>query len=119
MDSQRLSLKERKAQYLTELESEIERLKTRLPELGIQRAVLFGSTAWGEPGLSSDLDLIVVWDTPLDFLERTVELYRQLAPRVALDLLVYTPKEMETMAETPMIRNALEKGIILYETRSA
>lgn len=114
-----MKLKQRREHYLTELDSEIQRLKLRLPELGIERAILFGSAAWGHPGLASDLDLIVVWDTPLDFLERTVELYRRIAPRVALDLLVYTPQEMERMAITPMIRNALEKGIILYETRTA
>jgi hypothetical protein len=59
--------------------------------------------------------LLIVWDTPLGFLERTVELYRQLQPRVAADLLVYTPGEMEKMRETPLVRRALEEGKVLYE----
>jgi len=51
--------------------------------------------------IASDLDLIIIWDTPLGFLERTVELYRRLRPRVATDLLVYTPSEMERMVDAP------------------
>jgi predicted nucleotidyltransferase len=113
MDNLRLSLKESKAQYLTDLECEIERLRTRPPELGIQRAILFGSTAWGAPGLASDLDLLVVWEPQLDFLVRTVELYRRIAPRVALDLLVYTHLEIETMADEVLkaVRNRIWKAI--------
>ncbi|MGQ9647615.1 MAG: hypothetical protein ACUVWO_13905 [Thermodesulfobacteriota bacterium] len=48
-------------------------------------------------------------------IERTVELYRRLQPRVATDLLVYTPSEMERMADTPLVRRALEQGKVLYE----
>ena len=78
-------------------------------------SVLFGSAAWGEPGLASDLDLLVVWDTPLDFLARTVALYRRLQPQVAVDLLVYTPGEMEGMMRRPFVRKAVEEGRVLYE----
>jgi hypothetical protein len=57
-------------------------------------------------GLTSDLDLLIIWDTPLSFLERTVELYRRLQLRVSADLLVYTPDEMERMADAPLVRRA-------------
>jgi len=97
------------------LRQEAERLTTLASALGVQRVVLFGSLARGEPGLASDLDLLIVWDTPLSFLARTVKLYRRLQPRVAADLLVYTPDEMERMAHTPLIRRALEEGKVLYE----
>ena len=36
---------------------------------GVQRVVLFGSLVRGAPGLTSDVALLIVWDTPLDFLE--------------------------------------------------
>lgn len=61
------------------------------------------------------MDLLIVWETPLDFLERTVELYHRLQPRVAADFLVYTPAEMERMTSTPLVRRALEEGKVLYE----
>jgi len=34
---------------------------------------------------------------------------------VALDLLVYTPQEMEWMRERPFLRQALKTGKVLYE----
>ena len=64
---------------------EVERLTATASELGVQRIVLFGSLVLEEPGLMTDLDLLIVWDTSLGFLERTVELYRRLQPRVATD----------------------------------
>ena len=97
------------------LQQEAQRLTAAAVALGVQRVVLFGSLARGQPGLTSDLDLIIVWDTPLGFVERTVELYRRLQPRVPTDLLVYTPDEMEWMVERQFVRRALEEGRVLYE----
>lgn len=99
------------------LRQEAERLAATAGALGAQRVVLFGSLARGTPALTSDVDLLIVWDTPLDFVTRTVEIYRQLQPREAVDLLVYTPDEMTRMVDRPFIRNALREGTVLYETR--
>ncbi len=63
----------------------------------------------------SDVDLLIIWETSLGFLERTVELYRRLQPRVATDLLVYTPAEMERMMDKAWMRQALAEGKVLYE----
>jgi predicted nucleotidyltransferase len=94
---------------------EVERLKAVAQQLGVERIVLFGSLARGEPGLTTDLDLLIVWDTSLGFLERTVEMYRRLRLRVPADVLVYTPAEMEQMIHTPLVRQALAEGRVLYE----
>ena len=111
----REQLQRRRAAYREALQREVERLTAAAAALGAQRVVLFGSLTRGEPGLTSDLDLLIVWDTSLSFLERTAELYRRLRPRVAADLLVYTPAEMEHMAYTPLVRRALQEGRVLYE----
>jgi predicted nucleotidyltransferase len=108
-------LRQRRDRHQRDLQREIERLAAAAAAVGAQRVMLFGSSVWGEPGLTSDLDLLIVWDTPLDFLARTVELYRRLQPQVAMDLLVYTPAEIEAMAHRPLIRKALEEGRVLYE----
>lgn len=108
-------LRRRRKAHREALWREVERLTVAAKELGVQRVVLFGSLVRGNPGLTSDLDLLIVWDTPLDFLTRTTELYRHLRPRVAADLLVYTPNEMERMAYKPFVRRALEEGRVLYE----
>lgn len=94
---------------------ELLRLTKAAIKAGVQRVILFGPLLHGEPSLHSDLDLLIVWDTPLSFLKRTVELYRRLQPRVATDLLVYTPAEMQRMAHTPLVRQALQEGKVLYE----
>ena len=108
-------LRHRREEHQKALWQEVERLTAAASELGVQRIILFGSLLKREPGLLSDLDLLIVWDTSLGFLERTVELYRRLQPCVATDLLVYTPSEMEHMIHTPLVRRALEEGRILYE----
>jgi predicted nucleotidyltransferase len=108
-------LRLRREAHREALWQEAERLTVAAAELGVQRVILFGSLVQGSPGLTSDLDLLVVWDTPLDFLTRTAELYRHLQPRVSADLLIYTPDEMARMAHRPFVRRALEEGRVLYE----
>ncbi len=108
-------LQERREKHQKALWQEVDRLSAVASELGVRRIILFGSLLNKKPSLTTDLDLLIVWDTSLGFLERTVELYRRLQPRVATDLLVYTSKEMERMIRTPLIRRALEEGKILYE----
>lgn len=107
-------LEEQREAQRAELELELSRLIEALKAIGVQRIILFGSMASGKAGLGSDLDLLVIWDTPLGFIERTVELYRRLQPRVAVDLFVYTPEEMARMADRPLIRRALVEGKVLY-----
>jgi predicted nucleotidyltransferase len=111
----RALLHRRREAHQKALWQEVERLTTAAAELGVQRVILFGSLVRGRPGLTSDLDLLIVWDTPLDFVMRTAELYRCLRPRVSADLLVYTPDEMERMVHTSFVRQALREGRVLYE----
>jgi uncharacterized protein len=113
--SHREKLREERAIYVASLRAEAERLATSAAALGAERVILFGSLTTGEPGLLSDLDLLIVWDTPLDYLTRTVEIYKRLAPRGPVDLLIYTPREMREMVERPFIRMILEEGETLYE----
>ncbi len=107
--------RQRRESHRQALWQEAERLAVAAATLGVQRVVLFGSLARGEDNALSDMDLLIIWETPLGFLERTVELYRRLQPRVAADLLVYTPTEMEQMIHKPWVRQALEEGRVLYE----
>jgi hypothetical protein len=65
----------------------------------------------------TDLDLLVVIQSPLDFVARNVELARRLHAGVALDLLAYTPQEIERMCDRPFLRHALKAGKVLYEKR--
>jgi predicted nucleotidyltransferase len=108
-------LRRRTRDHQNDLVHESKRLASAAAKLGVQRVVLFGSLARGTPGMTSDLDLLIVWDTPLDFVTRAAELYRRLKPRVAIDLLVYTPDEMKQMSYRPFVRHVLAEGKVLYE----
>ena len=71
-----------------------------LPGLGVRRAIFFGSLARGDVGGQSDLDLIFIADTRERFPERCRRFYEALAPRVGMDVLVYTLEEFEAMRGT-------------------
>ncbi len=109
-------LRRRRAIHQQALKQEVQRLTAAAAALGVQRVILFGSLARHDGHLTSDLDLLIVWDTPLGFLDRTVELYRRLQPRVAADFIAYTPAEMERMSHTPFVQRALAEGKVLFET---
>src|SRR2546428_12348973 len=98
-----------------DLEAELERITRALPDLGVTRALLFGSLARGDVRGQSDLDLILIVDTGEPFVERCARVYQALAPAVGMDLLVYTPQEFEAMRERPFLRHALRDAKVIYE----
>jgi predicted nucleotidyltransferase len=53
-----------------------------------QRIILFGSLASGPLAEWSDVDLVVIKETPLSFLQRSAEVLRLLHPRAGVDVLV-------------------------------
>ncbi|MFQ6099249.1 MAG: nucleotidyltransferase domain-containing protein [Armatimonadota bacterium] len=84
-----------------------------LAALGAERVILFGSRARDDHEPWSDADLVVVMPSSLTFVERLVDVYRQVSPRITMDILVYTPEEFA--AGNPVIREALKEGKVLYE----
>ena len=84
-----------------------------------QKVILFGSMAGGEVHEWSDIDLVIVKDTPKRFLARLKEVALLCRASVGVDYLVYTPQEFERMAadgeNTFFRREILEKGRVLYE----
>jgi len=59
---------------------------------------LFGSWARGEADTLSDVDLVIIKETPASFFERLAEVSKLLpADRGGVDLLVYTPEEFREM----------------------
>src|SRR2546426_9997027 len=60
-----------------------------------EKMILFGSAAQGEIHEWSDLDLVVIKRTDKPLLERIEEVLRLVRPKVGLDVLGYTPEEME------------------------
>lgn len=89
-----------------------------LKERGANKAVVFGSHARGEADQYSDLDLVIVTESPRPFLERHRDFSAlfDIWPR-GLDLLIYTPGEIAQMLaqDNSFLQRALEEGVVIYE----
>jgi predicted nucleotidyltransferase len=86
---------------------------------GIEKAILFGSYARGEPSRHSDIDLILVKQTKQRFLDRYEGLLQDLflaLPGIAVDALIYTPEEFETMRTKRFVARAVQEGRVIYES---
>ena len=106
----------KRAAYRQALENALARICQRLAKIpAVQKAVLFGSSARGRRDLFTDLDLLVVMQSDLDFIQRSAELRRRLEACVDMDLLVYTPDEFERMAQGGFLAHALQAGQVIYE----
>jgi len=105
---------ERKAK----LEAELARALALLPKYDVERAYLVGSLATGGVRRTSDIDLIVVQETAVKFVNRLNDFLVEFAPRVGFDLLVYTPAEFEDMTARPgFVASAVKRGRLVYEKR--
>lgn len=96
---------------------------------GVDRVILFGSYAYGNPSLDSDIDLMIV--VPLDTLPSThrekMDLYlyynqfiKKFRKIVPIDLIVYTKATYEKFIELDSMfsREITSQGIILYEANN-
>jgi len=95
------------------------RLTPIFEQYKIRKAILFGSIARGEGTKHSDVDLILIQETQKRFWDRYDGLLLalgQAAGQYAMDVLIYTPKELEAIKERTFIRQALIEGITLYES---
>jgi predicted nucleotidyltransferase len=114
------NLRRKRTAYVAELEEAVNRLVavlSAMPE--VERVILFGSYARGRRDLFTDLDVLVLMRTELGFLERTKHLYRMLDLPVDADILCYLPEEFERLKERPLLRRALQEGIVVYEKKPA
>ncbi|OGO25949.1 MAG: hypothetical protein A2136_01450 [Chloroflexi bacterium RBG_16_54_11] len=86
----------------------------------IQKAIVFGSFARGEPSARSDLDLILVQDTDKRFFERYEGILAELgkaAGKYPIEVLIYTPGELESISHRHFIATALREGKVIYESK--
>ena len=98
----------------------IDVVKNRLIEIYHPKYIyLFGSYAWGEPDVGSDIDLcIIVDDSELSMTERMRVGFSELWDiSVPFDLIVYTENELNDKKDHPssLPYKILHKGVKLYE----
>ena len=95
----------------------IEEIVASLRRYDPEKVILFGSRARGEDDPYSDIDLVIIKETEQRFLDRIASVYEVLQPVRAIDVLVYTPDELERMREegNPFIEKVLQEGMVIYE----
>ena len=89
-------------------------------EYAPEKLILFGSVAQGDIHEWSDLDLVVIKRTEKPLLERIEEVLRLVRPKVGLDVLVYTPEELESLVDERrvfVLDEIIYKGAVAYERR--
>jgi predicted nucleotidyltransferase len=82
-----------------------------------QAVVLFGSHARSQAGMHSDVDLLVIAESDLPRHKRSRQLHLMFKPYpFPMDILVYTPREVETEREFEFsfIARVLREGKRLY-----
>ena len=107
-------LAQRRAERAALLLEEAERLVQGLIALGARRVYQFGSLTRRPPDLFTDVDVLAVMESDEPFVQRLPRIYMVLRPKVAADILVYTPREFEEMRERPFLRHALKTAVLRY-----
>ncbi|RCK75048.1 MAG: Nucleotidyltransferase domain protein [Anaerolineae bacterium] len=88
--------------------------KTFQPE----KIILFGSYAYGKPTPGSDIDLLVIMDSPRDDLETALEIRRSFPLlNFGLDIIVRSSETIELRKQLGdwFLIEVTERGKILYE----
>ena len=104
--------------HMLTIEQIADRLRPILHKNKVIKAIVFGSVARDERTRRSDLDLIILVDTDLRFLDRYDAFQKPIAsafPEFDVDLLIYTPDELEAIKHRAFIRQALKEGQPVYE----
>ena len=81
-----------------------------------EKIILFGSYAYGKPRPESDVDLLVVMETPLRNREQAAQIARAIDYHFGLDLLVRRPQQLaERLALGDFfLQEISERGKVLY-----
>ena len=81
------------------------------------RIILFGSYAYGNPHADSDVDLLVLLPYEGRGFKKSLEIINKLNPPFGIDILARRPDDTLRRYEQgdPLIREALDKGEVLYE----
>lgn len=84
-----------------------------------EQIILFGSMAYGEPDEDSDIDLLIIKETPEPPLERRLrvrQLLFDLQDRIPLSSLVLTPPEIRRRLAMgdPFYEEIVSQGEVLY-----
>jgi predicted nucleotidyltransferase len=98
------------------IEDIAEKIRPVCEARGVEKAIVFGSFARGTQTKRSDIDLLIVVRTHKRFLDRYddfTEIMVAFFPR-EVEMLVYTPQELQRNKERPFVRQVLAEGKLVY-----
>jgi hypothetical protein len=87
---------------------------------GVEKVILFGSYARGNPAPHSDVDLLVIWNTAKSPTQRWLAVSGLFPERpFPMDIVVRTPRQVRGVAAGggSFIREILSTGKVLFEKR--
>ena len=81
-----------------------------------EKIILFGSYASGKPKPESDVDLLVLMESPLRNSEQAAQIVRAIDYHFGMDLLVRQPKQLKERVALgdSFLREIIEKGKVVY-----
>lgn len=82
-----------------------------------EKIILFGSLARGDFNQDSDVDLLIIKRTAKDRIERIQQLSSLIDRRLALEAIIFTPKELEMRLKLGdfFLKEILREGKVIYE----
>ena len=95
-------------------------LKLIVEKFHPEKVILFGSQAYGEPTVHSDVDLLIVRRGIRSSRDSNIEIREALwdvdAPPTSFTLLSRTPEELQEKIESgsPVYQEIISKGVMLY-----
>lgn len=104
------------------LKKELERIeRIIIKDYDPLKIIIFGSLVEGIINEGSDIDILIIKDTPKRPIDRCIELANLTRPNVGVDFFVYTPQEIKYFLKEKysFLVDVLNKGKILYEKRNA
>lgn len=83
----------------------------------VLKAIIFGSFARNTATKRSDLDLALVVDTDKRWIERYDEVQgiEHLLGSLHIDMLIFSPGELEQISHRRFVQNIFNEGIVIYE----
>ncbi len=83
----------------------------------VEKAILFGSSVRGTMTKKSDLDLVIVLKTDRRFFDRYADFeeIHNLVKGYNVDMLIYSPDELERISHRKFIKTILSEGKVIYE----
>jgi uncharacterized protein len=86
-----------------------------------QRIILFGSYANNTPRPESDVDLLVVMETPLRETQQALQIRQYVNPLFGVDILVYKPAQLDERLRLgdSFLQEITSRGLVVYESPDA